>query len=79
MKPIIFIEYCTSWGYVDKAVGLAANILKMHKNDLTSVNIIPSSGGVFEVSLDEDKIFSKLELGRFPEHLEIEKVLSQEL
>ena len=79
MKPIIFIEYCTSWGYVDKAVGLAANILKMHKNNITSVNIMPSDGGVFEVSMDEEKIFSKKELNRFPEHLEVEKILSQQL
>jgi len=51
----------------------------MHKNNITSVNIIPSSGGVFEVSMDEEKIFSKLELNRFPEHLEVEKILSQQL
>lgn len=40
---------------------------------------MPSSGGVFEVSLDEDKIFSKIELDRFPDHLEIEKILKQQL
>jgi len=51
----------------------------MHKNNITSVNIMPSDGGVFEVSMDEEKIFSKKELNRFPEHLEVEKILSQQL
>lgn len=51
----------------------------MQKKNVTSVNLIPSSGGAFEVSLDEDKIFSKHELKRFPEHLEVEKILSQQL
>jgi selenoprotein W-related protein len=51
----------------------------MHKKNVTSVNLIPSSGGAFEVSMDEEKIFSKLELNRFPNHLEVEKILSQQL
>lgn len=33
--------------------------------------LVPSSGGVFEISVDGRKIFSKKELGRFPEDGEI--------
>ncbi len=33
--------------------------------------LIKSSGGVFEVTVDGKKIFSKKETGRFPEHDEI--------
>lgn len=36
------------------------------------VKIIPSSGGVFEVSLDDKLVFSKKELGRFPNEDEVE-------
>ena len=32
---------------------------------------IKSGGGVFEVVVDGDLVFSKKELGRFPEHDEI--------
>ena len=35
------------------------------------VELITSSGGVFEVSVDGQKIFSKKELGRFPEPGEV--------
>jgi selenoprotein W-related protein len=35
------------------------------------IELIQSSGGAFEVSVDGKKIFSKLDLGRFPEHAEI--------
>lgn len=35
------------------------------------VDLIKSSGGAFEVTVDGKKIFSKLDLGRFPEHSEI--------
>ena len=35
------------------------------------VEFIESGGGVFEVVRDGKLIFSKKELGRFPEHVEI--------
>jgi selenoprotein W-related protein len=34
-------------------------------------NLIPSSGGVFEVEIDGALVFSKKELDRFPEEDEI--------
>ena len=43
------------------------------------VQIIPSSGGVFEVSLGDELIFSKKNLGRFPENSEIDDALKQRL
>jgi selenoprotein W-related protein len=33
--------------------------------------MIPSSGGVFEVTVDGELVFSKKALDRFPEHAEI--------
>ena len=35
------------------------------------VELIKSSGGAFEVVADGKKIFSKLDLGRFPDETEI--------
>ena len=35
------------------------------------VKLIPSSGGVFEVTADDKLVFSKRELGRFPEPGEV--------
>tara|TARA_B100000131_G_scaffold165403_1_gene159947 strand:+ start:225 stop:359 length:135 start_codon:yes stop_codon:yes gene_type:complete len=37
--------------------------------------LIKGSGGVFEVSLNNSLIFSKKELGRFPNENEIENIL----
>tara|TARA_Y100001933_G_C18880709_1_gene513884 strand:+ start:692 stop:856 length:165 start_codon:yes stop_codon:yes gene_type:complete len=45
--------------------------LRNYKNDIGQVSLIPSSGGVFEVVIDDQLVFSKKELGRFPENLEI--------
>lgn len=35
------------------------------------VQLLPSSGGVFEVVADGDLVFSKKSLGRFPEEGEV--------
>lgn len=79
MKNVISIEYCTSWGYLGRAVALTRQLLNEHKNSIEMVNIIPSSGGVLEVSFDEELIFSKKELNRYPEKDEIEAIVRKKL
>jgi selenoprotein W-related protein len=37
--------------------------------------LIPSSGGVYEIFVDGKKVFSKKELGRFPEEGEIVRLV----
>jgi selT/selW/selH-like putative selenoprotein len=44
---------------------------KIKKELGIETELIKSKGGAFEVKVDGKLIFSKLELGRFPEHSEI--------
>jgi selenoprotein W-related protein len=60
-------------------VSLAQTLIGKHKNEIASLNIIPSSGGVFEVKLNDELIFSKKELGRFPEEGEVENKIMEKL
>lgn len=39
--------------------------------------MVPSSGGVFEVTLDGQLLFSKKETGRFPEREEVDQALER--
>lgn len=52
-------------------------ILSTYKTGVTSLEIVPSGGGVFEVSRDGKLIFSKKKEGRFPEWSEIEAKLGR--
>lgn len=79
MKFKIGIEYCTSWGYLDKAVSLAEDLLAKYKNNISSVELIPSSGGVFEISLNFKNIYSKKELNRYPNDGEIIELIEDNL
>ena len=47
------------------------DILDKYGNNVTSLTLIPSSGGVYEVTKNGTLIFSKKELQRFPEQDEI--------
>ena len=59
---------------------MAENILHDYEAQVTSgVTIVPSSGGVFEVSVGDELIFSKKQLDRFPEENEAEELVGKAL
>ena len=73
------IKYCTSWGYQPKAASLAEELKAKYGDALSGVDLVPSSGGEFEVSLDSELIYSKLKTGRFPEVKEVTVAIDKAL
>lgn len=71
----ISIEYCTAWNYLPRAASVATEMLNKYGNNIKSLTLIPSSGGVFEVIKNDKLIFSKKESGRFPELNELFEAL----
>ena len=69
----ISIEYCAMWNYLPRASSLEVELTKDFPE--ANVSLISSGGGVFEISLDDDLIFSKKSLNRFPEDGEIKKII----
>ena len=55
---------------------MTEQILGALKNGVAAVEIVPGSGGIFEVARDGQTIFSKRQAGRFPEWDEIRAALS---
>jgi selenoprotein W-related protein len=58
-----------------RAVSLAEQILSLHKTGVSSLEIVPSYGGVFEVYKDGELVYSKKQAGRFPDWHEIRGAL----
>ena len=54
---------------------MASKILEKYCNGITSLAMIPSAGGVYEVTKNNNLIFSKKNEGRFPELDEIYALL----
>ena len=65
----ISIEYCMEWNYEPRARSLRDDLIKEFQGrfDKFSVEPIQSSGGVFEVMVNDHlEVFSKRRVGRFP-------------
>lgn len=62
-----------------RAASLAEKLLKKHQNKIAEVAMIPSGGGAFEVSVGDEKVYSKLETGRFPNESSLIKELGRKL
>ena len=43
--------------------------------DLKEVALVPGTGGIFEVRVDKDLIWSKTEQGRFPDSKELKQLV----
>lgn len=55
---------------------MAENILHDYEDHLAGgLMLIPSSGGIFEVQVGDDLVFSKVQTGRFPEPDEAERLV----
>jgi len=54
---------------------MASELLNKYGNAISSFTLIPAGGGVFEVTKNENLLFSKMNKGRFPELDEIFELL----
>ncbi len=54
---------------------MAEQLLVAYKKDIATFSLVPSDRGRFELSLDGELIFSKLQEGRFPDRGEVESRL----
>lgn len=79
MKKILSIEFCTSWGYIEKAVNALGVLARLYEKEVLEFRLIPSSGGVFEVMLGDKLLFSKKIIKRFPEIDELIESMKKEL
>lgn len=45
---------------------MTTKLLSKYKQNLEELKLIPSDGGCFELKIDGDLVYSKLETGEFP-------------
>ena len=78
-KPTVSIEYCTVCNFLGRAAWLAQELLAVHGGDVAGVTLVPGRGGIFEVRIDGQLVFSQKEAGRYPEPREIKDALRARL
>lgn len=76
---IVEITYCTQCRWLLRAAWLAQELLTTFEYDLTSVALKPSTGGIFDITLNEQLIFSRKQAGRFPEAKEVKQLIRDQI
>ncbi|MFQ5660081.1 MAG: SelT/SelW/SelH family protein [Gammaproteobacteria bacterium] len=79
VKARIEIEYCAQCRFVLRAGWMAQELLFTFSEELVEVALIPGSGGIFEVRVNNEVIFSKRETGRFPESSELKQLIRDKI
>ena len=74
-SPELEIEYCTQCRWLLRAAWMAQELLTTFESDLSKVALVPGTGGIFEVRLNGELLFSRKEHGRFPESKELKQLV----
>jgi len=74
-KPRVEIEYCDRCNFLLRAAWLAQELLTTFSGELGEVALQPGTGGIFEIRVDGDLLWSRKAEGRFPEAKEIKQRL----
>lgn len=74
-KPRIEIEYCTQCRWLLRAAWMAQELLTTFNDELGEVALIPGTGGVFNVRVSGESIWSRVEMQGFPEIKQLKQLV----
>jgi len=74
-SPRVEITYCSQCRFVLRATWLAQELLMTFDTDLGELALVPATGGIFEVRVDDELIWSKKQQGRFPDSKELKQLV----
>ena len=72
-QPRLEITYCRQCRWLMRAAWMAQELLTTFADELGEVALVPGTGGVFEVRLEGDMIWSRQVENRFPEIKELKQ------
>lgn len=66
-KAYVSITYCTQCNWLLRSGWMAQELLSTFTEDLGGVTLIPGTGGIFEIRVDETLIWERKRDGGFPD------------
>ncbi len=68
-------RYCRQCRWMLRAAWMAQELLTTFEEELAEVALRPSTGGIFEVRVNEDLIWSRADAGHFPDIKELKQLV----
>lgn len=75
MSHRVEIRYCTQCRWLLRAAWMAQELLTTFEGDIAELVLKPGTGGVFEVDVDGELLWSRKAQGRFPDIAELKRLL----
>jgi selenoprotein W-related protein len=75
MTTRVEIIYCTQCRWLMRAAWLAQELLTTFEKEIGELALIPGTGGVLDIRLNNEVIFSRKESGHFPELKELKQLI----
>ncbi|MEK7322037.1 MAG: SelT/SelW/SelH family protein [Pseudomonadota bacterium] len=72
-KARIEIEFCTQCRWLLRAAWVAQELLLTFGEELREVALVPGTGGIFDVRVEGETLWSRRVEGRFPEMKELKQ------
>ena len=66
-KPRLAITYCTQCNWLLRAAWMAQEVLSTFSLEMGAVTLVPCTGGIFEIHLDDELIWERKRDGGFPD------------
>jgi len=69
------IEYCVPCDYSSQALLAATSIIKNFQHSIDRLVLIPGTKGIFDVKINDELVFSKQQIKRFPNEGELINII----
>ena len=66
-RPQLTITYCTQCNWLLRAAWMAQELLATFSLELGGVALVPGTGGIFEIELDDELLWERKRDGGFPD------------
>ncbi|HEV7277555.1 MAG TPA: SelT/SelW/SelH family protein [Devosiaceae bacterium] len=74
-RPVLTIHYCTQCNWLLRAAWMAQEVLSTFSLEIGAVTLVPGTGGVFEMRLDDELIWERKRDGGFPDIRQLKQLV----
>ncbi len=73
--PKIEIEYCRQCKWMLRSAWMAQELLTTFEEEIGGVTLIPGTGGIFEIKIDGELVWSRKERDGFPDIKQLKQIV----
>jgi selenoprotein W-related protein len=74
-QPRIEILFCNQCRWMLRSAWMAQELLTTFPTEIGEVALVPGTGGMFEIRVNDDLIWSRKDQGRFPDIKELKQLV----